>query len=105
MSASYYSDSKNGAIAREGRDPLEDKMEQIRELLFGEFKRDNDARFALVESRVRELEAGIHRKLDAIQARIEALSGDIRTDRNQAFDELSSSVTDLAERIRRIVRD
>ncbi|HEX4893845.1 MAG TPA: hypothetical protein VFV47_11185 [Hyphomicrobiaceae bacterium] len=79
-------------------------MEQIRELLFGEFKRDNDARFALVEARVRELEAGIHRKLDAIQVRLETLASDIRSDRNAAFDELSSSVVELAERIRRLSR-
>ena len=94
------------------RDPLEDKMEQVRELLFGEFKRDNDARFALVEARVRELEAGIHRKLDIIQSRIDALASDLRTDirldylkdRNAAFEQLSLSVVELAERIRTISR-
>ena len=102
MSATFYSDLRNGAVVREALD--DGKMEQIRELLYGEFKRDNDARMALIEARVRELEAGIHRKLDAIQSRIETLTGDLKTDRTQAFDELSSSVLDLAERIRRISR-
>lgn len=101
MTASSHFDPRHGLG---GRDPIEDKMEQIRELLFGEFKRDNDARFALVEARVRELEAGIHRKLDAIQVRLETLASDIRSDRNAAFDELSSSVVELAERIRRLSR-
>lgn len=101
MTASSHFDPRHGLG---GRDLIEDKMEQIRELLFGEFKRDNDARFALVEARVRELEAGIHRKLDAIQVRLETLASDIRSDRNAAFDELSSSVVELAERIRRLSR-
>jgi hypothetical protein len=101
MTASSQYDPRHG---HGGRDSIEDKMDQIRELLFGEFKRDNDARFALVEARVRELEAGIHRKLDAIQGRLDTLASDIRSDRNAAFDELSSSVVELAERIRRLSR-
>ena len=103
MSASYNPELRNGAQGP--RDPLEDKMEQIRELLFGEFKRDSDARIALIEARVRELEAGIHRKLDTIQQRIETLSGDMRAGRTAAFDELSASVSELAQRISRIARD
>ena len=101
MSASFYSDLKNGAVVR---DIPDDKMDQIRELLYGEFKRDSDARIALIEARVRELETGLHRKLDAIQTRIETLAGDLRNDRTATFDELSTSVLDLAERIRRISR-
>lgn len=103
MSASYHPELRNGTTGP--RDPLEDKMEQIRELLFGEFKRDSDARIALIEARVRELEIGLHRKLDTIQAQIEALGGDIRTGRAATFDELSSSVSELAQRISRIARE
>ena len=101
MTATLQSELRNGSLLR---DPIDDKMEQIRELLFGEFKRDSDARLALVEARVRELEAGLHRKLDAITARLEALSTEIRGDRNASFEELSLSVLELAERIRRLTR-
>lgn len=101
MNASLQAELRNGSLLR---DPIDDKMEQIRELLFGEFKRDADARLALVEARVRELEAGLHRKLDAITARLDALSIDIRSDRNASFEELSHSVLELAERIRRMSR-
>lgn len=102
MSASPYGDPRNGATSR---DLLDDgKMEQIRELLYGEFKRDNDARIALLEARVRELESGLHRKLDAIQMRLESLGTEIRSDRTAAFDELAASVTELGERVRRISR-
>lgn len=101
MSAFFKHELRNGSLLRDATD---DKMEQIRELLFGEFKRDSDARLALVEARVRELEAGIHRKLDAIQSRLEQLSVEMKSDRNASFEELSHSVVDLAERIRRIGR-
>lgn len=104
MSATNLNDLRSSLAGRDLRDPLDDKMEQIRELLFGEFKRDSDARMALIEARVRELEAGLHRKLDQIHARLETLGTDMRADRHTAFDELSQSVTDLAERIRRIGR-
>jgi uncharacterized small protein (DUF1192 family) len=105
MSAAQFSDFKSPLSSREPGDAMDDKMDQIRELLFGEFKRDSDARIALIDARVRELETGLHRKLDAIQARLETLGSDMRSDRNAAFDELSLSVTELAERIRRIARD
>lgn len=105
MSATSYNDMRNSVGNPGSRDPLEDKMEQIRELLFGEFKRDSDARIALIDARVRELETGLHRKLDAIQARLDTLGSEIKTDRNAAFDDLSISVSDLADRIRRIARD
>ena len=101
MSAAFFTELRNG-VSRDNN--LDDKMEQIRELLYGEFKRDSDARIALIESRVRELETGLHRKLDAIQAQIEALSGGIKTEQAAAFDELSHSVLELGERIRRIPR-
>lgn len=101
MSASLYPEHRNGTG---NRDPLDDKMDQIRELLYGEFKRDSDARIALIEARVRELESGLHRKLDAIQERLEALSNDVRTDRTSSFEELSQSVIDLGQRIRNLSR-
>lgn len=101
MSANSYQDYRNGSVHR---DPIDDKMEQIRDLLYGEFKRDSDARIALVEARVRELEAGLHRKLDAIQARLDSLASDMKSDRSAAFDELASSVLELGERVRRISR-
>lgn len=101
MSASFYPEHRNGAG---NRDPMDDKMDQIRELLYGEFKRDSDARIALIEARVRELESGLHRKLDAIQERIEALSKDVQTDRTASFEELSQSVLDLGQRIRNLSR-
>lgn len=97
-----FSDLRStNALARE---LLDDKMEQIRELLYGEFKRDNDARIALLEARVRELESGLHRKLDAIQSRLETLTVEIKSDRLAAFDQLASAVTELGDRVRHISR-
>ncbi|MEZ5854804.1 MAG: hypothetical protein R3D67_08695 [Hyphomicrobiaceae bacterium] len=94
-----YGDLKNGNDVME---PFDDKMQQIRDLLFGEFKRDSDQRLALIEARVRELEQGVHRKLDAIQARLESMSTDVVADRRRSFEELSRQVVELGERIGKI---
>jgi hypothetical protein len=102
MSGTPYPDPRNGTHQR---DPLDDKLDQIRELLYGEFKRDSDARVALIEARVRELEASLSRKLDSIQDRLDELSINLASERKQAFEQLSSSVLELGENIRRIVRD
>ena len=102
MNNQPYGDLKNGNDLME---PFDDKMQQIRDLLFGEFKRDSDQRLALIEARVRELEQGLHRKLDAIQARLDALSGDMVADRRQSFDELSRQVVALGEKIGHIGRE
>lgn len=99
MSTSPLGEFRNGLGASE---PFDDKMQQIRELLFGEFKRDSDARLALVEARVRELEQGIHRRLDAIQSSIEALSRDAINDRRRSLDQLAESIAELGEKVRRI---
>lgn len=99
MSTSPFGEYRNGLAAH---DPLDDKMQQIRDLLFGEFKRDSDARLALVEARVRELEQGLHRKLDAIQARLDALGDEVGAERRRSFDQLAQSMVELGEKVRRI---
>jgi hypothetical protein len=102
MSTSPYGDYRNGSGLSE---PFDDKMQQIRELLFGEFKRDSDARLALIEARVRELEQGMHRRLDAIQASLDALSGSVTVDRKHTLDQLAQSIAELGEKVRRIGAD
>jgi hypothetical protein len=101
MSTPPYGDFRNGLAMPE---PFDDKMHQIRELLFGEFKRDSDARLALIEARVRELEQGLHRKLDAIQARLDKLGDDVSSDRRQSFEDLSRLFAELGTRIGEISR-
>ncbi len=79
----------------------DDKMDQVRELLFGEYQRQNDARMALLEARVRELELGIHRRLDGLEQRMESIAGKVDADNRAAFDELARGIADLGERVRR----
>jgi len=89
----------NGAAAR----PLTDeKMDQVRELLFGEFEEQTEVRVKELEARVRELEVGLHRRLDAMQARMEALSGELDSNQRTANQELAAGLQDVAERLRRI---
>ena len=99
MNATSLNALRNGAASDEVAD---DKLEQIRDLLYGEFKRDHDTRLKSLEAQIKELEAGIHRKLDAIQARVEAMAAEHTTDRRTSFDELSRSIFELGDRIRRI---
>ncbi|OYW56262.1 MAG: hypothetical protein B7Y80_07760 [Hyphomicrobium sp. 32-62-53] len=90
--------------ALQSRDGAEDRMEQIRELLVGEHLRIQEARLAAVESRLRDLEGLVFRRVDALTARIEALAADTGSDRRAAFDELSRMVLDLSENIHRLSR-
>ena len=92
------------------RDPLsqdqsDDRMDQIRELLFGELQKQNDARFVELTLRLREVETVFSRRLDAMQVRLDALAGELNAEQRASFDELSRGVQDLGDRIRRIARD
>lgn len=99
MNATSLGELRNGAAPAEATD---DKIEQIRDLLYGEFKRDHDVRLNTLESRVKELEGDLQRKLEAIQARLEALASENAAERRSSFDELSRSIFELGDRIRRI---
>lgn len=99
MNATSLSELRGAGLPR---DVADDKMEQIRDLLFGEFKRESDARLALMEARLREIETTLTRRLEAVEARLDALNGEINAERRMSFDELSRSVFELGDRIRRI---
>jgi DNA anti-recombination protein RmuC len=99
MNATSLGELRNGVAPAEATD---DKIEQIRDLLYGEFKRDHDVRLKALESRVKELEGDLQRKLEAIQARLEALASENAAERRSSFDELSRSIFELGDRIRRI---
>ncbi len=86
------------------RDANDDRMDQIRDLLIGDYLRANDARFASLEGRLRDLEGLVFRRVDALSARIEALAGEVGADRRTSFDDLSRMVTELGDSIRRISR-
>jgi hypothetical protein len=93
---------KNGANPRDLSDV---KMDQIRELLFGEVQRQSEQRITLLESKVRDLETSLQHRLDAMQARIDALSAETRGDRRSTLDELARGISDLGDRVKRIPRD
>ena len=86
------------------RELTDEKMDQVREILVGDSVRRMEARVAFLESRLSEYEVGISRQLDALEARIEALSGAADADRRVTFDALATSVAGLSEQIRRIAR-
>lgn len=94
----------NDLRTADGRDPADEKMEQVRELLFGDAIRILETRIRLLEGRLSDMEVGIGRQLDALESRIHALAGSADTDRKAAFESLARSIGDLGEQVRRIAR-
>ncbi|MEM9028935.1 MAG: hypothetical protein AAGC70_11260 [Pseudomonadota bacterium] len=80
----------------------DEKMEQVRELLFGAFQRDTATKIEILESRIRELESRIENRLDAIDARIAALAGEVDAAQRTALEEIASGVEELGSRVRKI---
>jgi len=101
MNAPNLNDIRSAFAAREAGD---EKMNQVRDLLIGDFVRVSEARLAALEGRIRDLETGIGERLTLLQQRIETLGADHTADRQAAFDELGKHVRDLGERIRVLSR-
>ncbi|MEO0673081.1 MAG: hypothetical protein AAFZ05_13760, partial [Pseudomonadota bacterium] len=55
----------------------EEKLRQVREILVGDYQRQIETRMEMLEERHRDLELSTHRRLDAIQARIDAIAEDV----------------------------
>lgn len=72
-------------------DASDERMDQVRELLLGDFIRQFDAKISALEA-----------KVEALSMRMEALSGEVTGDRRAAFDELSKGVAELSNQIGRI---
>lgn len=100
MNAPTFNDLRAG----DGRDFSDEKMDQVRELLFGDSIRLLDNRIRLLESRLSDIELGLSRQLDAIETRIQTFAGSADSDRQAAFEALARSIGDLSEQVRRIAR-
>lgn len=87
-----FADLSNGHHAP-NRDPRDDQMDQIRDLLFGEFKRLSDERFAAIEAR-----------LSTLEARVSALAGEHVAQRRDTLDDLSRGIEELGAYVRRLSR-
>lgn len=87
------------------RQPQDERMEQIRDLLVGDVIRATEIRIAAMESRIKELEAAVGRRLDAMSARVEALAAETGAGQRTAFDGLAQSIVELGEQVRRIARE
>lgn len=99
MNATSYAEFRTAMAPATQND---EKMDQVRELLFGEYQRQTEARMALLEARIRELELALQRRLDGIEQRVEQTAGKVDAEHRAAFDELARGITDLGERVRRL---
>ena len=98
MNATSYSEFR----AEQGPGGQDDRLDQVRDLLFGEYQRQSEARLALMEVRIRELELALQRRLETLEARAEQLISKADADQRAAFDDLARGIADLGDRIRRI---
>lgn len=96
--------SFNDLISADGRDAADEKMQQVRELLFGDALRLMEMRLHELERRLNEFEVGLVRQLDALETRMQTFAGSAETDRQAAFEALARSIGDLSEQVRRIAR-
>ena len=99
---SKLTELKNSANPRDLSDV---KMDQIRELLFGEVQRQSEQRITTLEAKIRDLEMTLNHRLDAMQARIEALASEMRGEHRSTLDELARGIADFGDRVKRIPRE
>lgn len=99
MTATSLNALRNEPASLSGAD---DRMDQVRELLVGDRFRTTEARLNALEARARDMETELSRQIDALSVRLEALAGEVDSDRRSAFDELATDIGDLSERIRKI---
>ena len=72
---------------------VDKQMDQVRELLFGEMRREFESRLAVIDTRI-----------GALEARFDAMSSQIDADRRSAFDAMAKGVGELGEQFRRLSR-
>ena len=75
------------------RDLGDDSMERIRDLLFGEMRRQWDARLMTLETRLQTLED-----------KVDALRHEARADRQEHLSALAQGIDELGLHVRRITR-
>ena len=102
MSASSLNNLHNGTPTGHLTD---DKMDQVRELLFGDYERQTEARVGVLENRIRDMELALHGRLDALQARLDAVSAEIDATQRQTLNEIGTGLSDLADRLKRMSSD
>lgn len=101
MNAPTLTDHINGSV---GRDPADDRMNQVRDLLIGDHVRASEDRLAALEAKLRNLETELAQRFAELQQRIETLSRDTTVSRQTAFEDLARGIADLGDKIRIIGR-
>lgn len=101
MNATSLSELRQQADQQTGQDQ---RMEQVRQLLFGDAVQALEVRIAALEANLKTLDQAVAEKLESIAGRVDALAGDLDTSHRTAFEQLSKSLLDLGERVRGIAK-
>ncbi len=96
LNGTSYAQSRDGGREsgfEQGRDLGDDSMERIRDLLFGEMRREWDARLQTLETRLQMLED-----------KVDALRHESRADREEHLSALAQGIDELGLHVRRLTR-
>ncbi len=102
MSATTLNELRNGATSQALAD---EKMDQVRELLIGDYERRNAARVSVLEDRIQNLELALHGRLDALQARLEAMSAKMDANQHQTLDDIGTGLQELGAKLKQAVSE
>lgn len=91
MNATMFAGLKQAAAGAAN----DQKMDQVRELLFGEFRRSCEARLLAIEAKSEAFEA----RLANVEAKLSALAASSDQDRRALIDDLAKAVGELSGRI------
>jgi len=102
MSAPSLTELKKSVSSQKLTD---EKMEQVREILFGDYERQIEDRVTVLEERIESLELSLNGRLDALQVRLDAVLAKIDATQLQALSEIGHGLQELAERVKSVKPD
>lgn len=100
MNATTFAELRQAAATSQS----DQKMDQVRELLFGEYRRASEARLAHMEGRLMEFEREVRGRLNALESRMDALAATTDRDRRRQLEEMARAIAELGAHIGTIAR-
>ncbi|MGF1651592.1 MAG: hypothetical protein ACFCUN_14200 [Hyphomicrobiaceae bacterium] len=82
----------------------DEKISQVREILFGDVQRENRDRILQLEARLQEFAVSVQHRIDALEARLDALAGETEHNRRADLEDIAKGLINFGETVRRLSR-
>ncbi|WP_291176449.1 hypothetical protein [Hyphomicrobium sp.] len=93
-------DAENRRLAREvAADAPANTIEQVRDLLFGEAKREHDSRIAELDLSIKRMQGRIAEQLSAMETRMEAMSQTLSSRHEESLRQIGEAIVSLGHQI------